>query len=498
MNQVSQKKVCIVGAGISGLVTAKTFYAKGHDVTVYERGADLGGVWELSRSYPGIQTQTPRDLYRYSDFPMPKDFPEWPSGKQVYQYLNSYVDHFKIRPFINFSTTVTNIAERADGKAGWDVSIETADGKSATQSFDFVVVCNGTFSNPNTIQHPGAEAFLASGGQIVHSSQYTTPSMVKGKRVLVLGFSKSATDVAVNSVKEGATQTTLVYREPVWKVPYFFANAINLKNILFSRMSEALFPPYRATGKERIMQTIGKPFIWANWRMLELVLKTQFRLKKCDMMPNAPVESQISCSLSVETPGFYKMVREGKIAGVRGTINNYDGKTVVLSNGERIDADVVILAIGWVRKMPFLSDQIQQKLFDTDGMVRLYRSIVSPNLPNMGFIGYNSSFISTLTSEVGANWLLHYMDDQLTRKPTPAEMTREIDEMCNWRRTERPIAAEYNGLCVAPYHFRYIDSLMLDMGAKRKGNNPITSRVFPINPANYEKLLATSPTYQVQ
>jgi len=498
MSTVSKKSVCIVGAGISGIVTAKTFRTKGHDVTVYERGADLGGVWELSRSYPGIQTQTPRDLYRYSDFPMPKGFPEWPSGAQVHQYLNNYVDHFNIRPFIHFSTSVMSIIERTDGKAGWDVSTETAGGKTATQSFDFVVVCNGTFSNPNAIQHAGYEEFLATGGQVVHSSQYTDTSMVKGKRVLVLGFSKSATDVAMNAIKEHATQTTLVYRKPTWKVPYFFANTINLKNILFSRASEALFPPYRATGKERFLHRVGKPLVWGNWRMLELLLKRQFRLKKCDMLPDAPIESQISCSLSIETKGFYKAVREGKLTAIRGTIDHYEGKTVILTNGERVDADVIIMATGWTRKIPFLSPELQQKFLAEDGMVRLYRSIVNPNLPHIGFIGYNSSFVTTLTAEIGSNWLLHYMDDQLTHKPNATEMNREIDEMCQWRRTERPIATEYNGLCVAPYHFRYIDSLMTDMGAKRNGSNPISSRVAPIKPATYEKLLATKTAYQVQ
>ncbi|MCL4252977.1 MAG: NAD(P)/FAD-dependent oxidoreductase [Anaerolineae bacterium] len=498
MKTVNKKSVCIIGAGISGIVTAKTFHVQGHDVVVYERSADLGGVWELSRSYPGIQTQTPRDLYCYSDFPMPKDYPEWPRGEQVYEYLNNYVDHFKIRDSIRFNTTVLNVTERADGKAGWDVAIQTANGTTETHSFDFVVICNGTFSDPNRIQHAGYEAFLQAGGQVIHSSQYTDPQMIKGKRVMILGFSKSATDVAVNTVKENASQVTLVYRKPVWKIPYFFGNAINFKNILYSRMSEALFPPYRPNGKERLLHRIGKPMVWMNWRMLELLLKTQFRLKKCDMMPDEPIESQISCSLSIETPGFYKMVRQGKINGIRGTIDHYDGKTVVLTNGERVETDVVIMAIGWTRTIPFLSPQLQQCFIDDDGMVRLYRSIVNPKLPNMGFIGYNGSFISTLTSEISANWLLHYMDNQLAHIPTADEMHQEIDEMCQWRRTERPIASEYSGLCVAPYHFRYIDSLMTDIGAKRKTANPVTSRVAPINPKVYAKLLTTKPAYQVQ
>lgn len=487
----------MIGAGLSGLVAAKTFLSKGHDVVVYERGKDLGGVWELSRSYPGIQTQTPRDLYSYTDFPMPKNLPEWPKGEQVYQYLNDYVDHFKVRPHIQFNTMVCAVTEREDGQPGWDVAVETIDGHATTTAFDFVVVCNGTFSDPNDIRHEGRDGFLAAGGQIIHSSQYTTPSMIKGKRVLVLGFSKSATDVAVNAVNEGATATTIVYRRAAWKIPYFFGNVVNFKNILYSRISEALFPPYRATRKERWLQSLGKPFVWGNWRMLELLLKMQFGLKKCDMVPEDPIETQISCSLSIETPGFYKMVRQGDIQGVRGTISHYNGKTIVLTNGEQVEADVVIMAIGWARKIPFFAPQLQQKFVESDGLLRLYRSIVNPNLPNMGFIGYNGSFISTLTSEISANWLVHYMDNQLINQPTAAQMNQEIDEMCQWRRQERPIASEYNGLCVAPYHFRYIDSLMADMGAKTKGGNPLAARLAPINPAIYKDLLTTAPAYQV-
>ena len=66
---VKQKNVCVIGAGVAGLAAAKAFGARGHKVTILERSGDLGGVWEPARSYPEVQTQSPKDLYRYTDKP---------------------------------------------------------------------------------------------------------------------------------------------------------------------------------------------------------------------------------------------------------------------------------------------------------------------------------------------------------------------------------------------------------------------------------------------
>jgi acyl-CoA synthetase (AMP-forming)/AMP-acid ligase II len=72
------RRACIIGAGLSGLVAAKVFLSRGYEVVVVEKGPEIGGVWAPSKSYPGVCTQTPRDLYCFSDFPMPRSYPEWP------------------------------------------------------------------------------------------------------------------------------------------------------------------------------------------------------------------------------------------------------------------------------------------------------------------------------------------------------------------------------------------------------------------------------------
>src|ERR1700730_8664575 len=115
---VKQKNVCIIGAGVSGLVAAKTFGARGHKVTILERSGDLGGVWEPARSYPEVQTQSPKDLYRYTDKPMPETYPEWPKGPQVHAYLADYARDHGLIQVMRFNATALGMARRSSGIPG--------------------------------------------------------------------------------------------------------------------------------------------------------------------------------------------------------------------------------------------------------------------------------------------------------------------------------------------------------------------------------------------
>lgn len=266
-----KKSVCVIGAGVSGLAAAKAFKERGHSVTVLERHSELGGVWDPARSYPEVQTQSPKDLYRYTSQPMPDHYPEWPKGPQVHAYLRSYAEQNGLLPLIRYGETVKSMEKVADGP-GWMVTIEREGGKSSTEQFDFVAVCSGQFSDKNIPEFDGQDGFIKAGGQVMHSSEYQDASGLKGKRVVVLGFSKSATDIAVHAVKAGASAVTIVYRESVWRVPYFIGGLINFKRILYIRAQENMFPAWGQTAMQRFNHAIAKPFVWANWRALESLL----------------------------------------------------------------------------------------------------------------------------------------------------------------------------------------------------------------------------------
>ncbi|GJD65747.1 hypothetical protein [Methylobacterium frigidaeris] len=109
---------------------------------------------------------------------------------------------------------------------------------------------------------------------------------------------------------------------------------------------------------------------------------------------------------------------------------------------------------------------------------------------------FNSSFATNLSAELGANWLVRYMDGQLARQPTRAQMEAEIARMRTWRQTERPSAKGYGGLCIARYHNRHFASLLADIGVPTREANPITALFAPLRPPVYADLLARAPAYQ--
>src|SRR5207244_6429899 len=112
-------RVAIIGAGLAGLTTAKVLLQAGHDVEVFDRTPDVGGVWSRTRRYPGLTTQSPKAQYSLSDFPMPMDYPQWPTGAQVQSYLAAYAAEFGIDRTLRLDTEVT--ATRPDAGGRWAV-----------------------------------------------------------------------------------------------------------------------------------------------------------------------------------------------------------------------------------------------------------------------------------------------------------------------------------------------------------------------------------------
>src|SRR5260221_10326039 len=187
---VRQKNVCVVGAGVPGLGAAKTFGARGHKVTILECSGDLGGVWEPARSYPEVQTQSPKDLYRFTDKPMPNSYPEWPKGPQVHAYLSEYADDHGLKPQLRFNSAVTGMARRNSGVPGWTLDIKNPDGSVSHEEFDFVAICTGQFNERQMVSIPCEDAFTAAGGKFLYSAQHADPASPKGKSVVVVGGSK--------------------------------------------------------------------------------------------------------------------------------------------------------------------------------------------------------------------------------------------------------------------------------------------------------------------
>jgi hypothetical protein len=300
----------------------------------------------------------------------------------------------------------------------------------------------------------------------------------------------------VNAVNSGASEVTIVYREAVWRLPYFIGGLVNFKRILYIRAQEQMFASWGIGKGARLAHAIAKPFVWANWRGLESLLKAQLKLSKCNMVPETRIEDVANCSLPLATPGFHPMVADGRIKAIRGTFDRYDGNSIVMSNGERVAADIAVLAIGYKLGVPFVPEEYRKKLVEADGQYRLYRLIANPDLPDLGFVGFNSSFCTVLCADMAAEWLVRYADGQLANQPSAQAMRDNIEMMLHFKRVERPAAGVYGGLCVAPFHYKHFDELLADIGAAQRRRNPLAEMFAPPNADAYAQFLASAPNYR--
>jgi dimethylaniline monooxygenase (N-oxide forming) len=476
--------VGVIGAGISGLVTARTLLSDGFDVTILERRRHLGGVWDPDVTYPGLTTQTTKDQYAISDHPMPEEWPDWPSAAQVHEYLVAYAEKWRLPELIRFGVTVEGLEETGDGR--WQVPITTEDG-AETLTFDRVVVCAGVFSRPNVPEIAGRAEFEQSGGQVLHSSEVHREETLAGRQVVVIGFQKSAADVAMLSVRV-AEATTMVYRTPMWKMPKVVGGLVHQRRVLYSRITRRMLVQFDPPGPVRRCLT---PLYWLNWRILELVLRRQLKLASLGLLPEHRIDAQIGCSLSEAPDRFYEHMHNG-VLGVRQSDKfELEGGHVVTSGGDRIRCDVLVLATGWRATPDLVGPPLLERLLDPDGNFLLYRNVVLPGVEGLGFVGYNGGIFCQLTAEVAAAWLSSLWRGRFSL-PAEAEQKRIVGERIGWLRHHRPQdLVRSRNTCVAPYEFDYLDTLLGDIGLSgRRWSNPVRELVAPLNPADYARILA--------
>ncbi|MDX1687588.1 MAG: NAD(P)/FAD-dependent oxidoreductase [Candidatus Promineifilaceae bacterium] len=482
METNASQRVCVIGAGLAGLATAKVLQADGFDVTVFEKVPRVGGVWLPSRTYPELRTNTAREEYAFSDFPQPESADDYPTADQVLSYIESYVDHFELHDAIHLSTEVTSVsrAERNGTEAhpGFQVTVRPSDGsgEEETHHFDFVAVCNGLFSDPYIPQIEGTERFS---GSILHSSQFTDAEMVEGKRVIVVGAGKSAVDCAAVAAKH-ARSCTSVFRSPKWMMPQYLGG-IRSDWLFFNRFTESLYRYHHLGPIESIFHGPLRPLLRLYWRIQRWTLQHLFLRIPSALVPDKPLRGSINVGVGAD---FYEAVREEKVVPKRAEIDSFaGGSTVELSTGEQIEADLVIFATGYQHHVPFLDKDLRD-LVREDGHFHLYRRILPPEEHRLGFVGYTGTFINSLVIEIAAHWLSECFLGELDL-PGKDEMEREIEHVRQWSEEHFPSAK--GGLLLGPFTAHYVDDLMRDMDLEaHRTDNLLAEHFGRLLPSRYK------------
>src|SRR3954471_13065302 len=150
----SLPRVCVIGAGSSGIAGAKALKERGIPFDCFELSDRVGGNWVfgnangVSSAYRDLHINTSRERMEYTDFPMPKSYPDYPHHTQIAEYFDDYVDHFGFRDDIRFRTEVARVRTAGEG---WEVTLD--DG--STQRYEAVFVANGHHWDPRRPEFPG-------------------------------------------------------------------------------------------------------------------------------------------------------------------------------------------------------------------------------------------------------------------------------------------------------------------------------------------------------
>jgi cation diffusion facilitator CzcD-associated flavoprotein CzcO len=403
-------RVCIIGAGSSGIAAAQVLHARGVDFDCFEVGSQVGGNWRyqndngMSSAYRSLHINTSRQLMEYSSFPMPETLPDYPDHWQVAAYFDTYVDHFGFRDRITFRTEVVKVEPRGatPGEGRYVVTLRARDehgdpSEPEVRYYDHVVVANGHHWDPRWPEpsFPGAETFT---GRQLHAHYYRTPDVLADRRVLVVGIGNSACDIAVESSRVAA-ETYLAMRRGAHILPKY----------IFGVPTDHLTSSPLARGPLRLQQVA----------MATMLRVAQGRLTDYGLPEPDHAVLQAHPTVSDE---LLTRLGHGDI-DVRPNIDRFEGAKVFFVDGSAVEVDTVIYCTGYKVTFPFLDERFVSV---RDNRVDLYRRVVDPDHPGLYFVGLIQPLGAIMPlAEAQSEWVADLVDGE-GALPSYDEMRQQI------------------------------------------------------------------------
>ncbi len=344
----------VIGAGPMGLAAARNLDRQGIAFVGFEQHSDVGGLWDIenphSTMYETAHLISSKTTTEFAEFPMAASVAPYPRHDAMCRYFRDYARHFDLYRHYEFSTRVLKV--EPDGE-GWLVTTE-AGGETRQRRFDGVLIANGTLHHPNMPDLAGAFS-----GTLMHAADYSAPSQLAGKRVLVVGCGNSGADIAVDAVHH-AQSVDISVRRGYYFIPKF----------IFGKPTDTL------GGKVKLPRRV-KQFLDAALVRAVMGKPSQYGLPDPDyrMYESHPVMNSL----------ILHHIGQGDIAP-RGDIARLDGDGVVFADGSRGEYDLILLATGYKLDYPFI-DRAELNWPVDAGAPRLYLNVFHPRHDNLFMMG---------------------------------------------------------------------------------------------------------------
>jgi len=335
----------VIGAGPCGLSHAKALKDAGIAYEQVEADDEVGGNW-YHGTYRTAHIISSKKTTEFSDFPMPADYPDFPSQQQMGDYYKLYADSFDLRPQIAFDTKITAVRPRVDEL--WDV--ELASGEQ--RIYKGVLVCNGHHWDKRFPSYPGEFT-----GEYIHSKDFKDPKQLEGKHVLVIGGGNSACDV-VSEAARVSECADLSLRRGYWMTP------------------KTVF------GKPSIESPLMGLPLFVQRFLLRCLLRVVVGKYEDYGLPR-PDHKIFEKHPTISTEIFHYL-KHGRIKA-RPDIARLDGYTVHFTDGTSNEYDLIVAATGFYLSFPFLPVGLVPMI--NEQLAALYAGCVLPEYKHLYIIG---------------------------------------------------------------------------------------------------------------
>ncbi|MDD7967163.1 flavin-containing monooxygenase [Actinomycetospora lemnae] len=363
-----QPEVVIIGGGQGGIALGARLRQLGVETIIVETNERPGDSWR--KRYKSLALHDPvwYDHLPYLKFP--DNWPVFAPKDKIGDWLEMYT---KIMELNYWGSTTAKSATFDEASGEWTVVVDRA-GEEVTLRPKQLVFALGVSGKPNIPAIPGQERFQ---GEIQHSSQHPGPDAYKGKKVVVIGSNNSAFDIC-GALWEVGADVTMVQRSSTHIIKSDTLMEYGLGDLYSERALASGIDTHTAdmifaSLPYRIMHTFQKP-TYDKAREIDADFYRKLTEAGFDL-DFGDDDSGLFMKYLRRGSGYYidvgaaDLVAEGKVKLAKGQITELTEHEVVLDDGTRLEADLVVLATGYGSMNQRAADIIGQEMADRVGKV---------------------------------------------------------------------------------------------------------------------------------